>query len=104
MKTRFLSFMFCLCVFNCIANAHEYNDRIYVNSSEILIAKNGIFASIENVVYQVTAISHDSNGIFVSISDIIDPPQAWVCRKCGDPHFPWVPKCRCGQKKINNND
>lgn len=85
------------------------NDKIYVNSKDVMIAENGIFIHHDGAILLVDNIAFDGQGIYVSSSGMIDIPQhqTWICpnKNCLHANVPWNKTCsNCGRKAPNNKE
>jgi len=74
-------------------------DRLYVNSEDVVIDQNGIFVNFEGDVISVNTVSHDEQGLYLKFSEIkkLNDLKSWICKRCYNPNIPWRDECyRCG--------
>lgn len=96
MKISFYSLIIGLCTspvcWGC--EAGSLNGKFYISSESILIGENGIFAKVNEHIFQSDAIFSDENGIYMTDDHIItwicknghyvSPSQGNTCPKCKD--------------------
>jgi hypothetical protein len=63
-----------VCAFSTVFAVSEMDNlegKIYLDSRQIMVGDNGIFANLDGQITQIEGIFHDNEGLFFSISDTI---------------------------------
>lgn len=74
-------------------------EKIYIDSSQIVVDSGEIFVAHEGAVQPVGCIAKDEHGLFFTpqAAACINTPKAWTCSVCGYPNGFWRTGCiRCG--------
>jgi len=99
-----LSLFFCCLGINLHATQSQ---KIYINSSNIVIERTNIYVQLADDWFQTKALKSDEIGFFVSEKDIIScgsrvssMPQRWQCPYC---HHWWDMGEKCQNKDCPTN-
>ncbi len=90
--SAFLSLI--ICSFSNVFASSEMDNlegKIYLDSRQIMIGNNGIFANLDGQVIQIESIFYDNEGLYFSIPDTIIPKyNSWICpnKVCLHPNLP----------------
>lgn len=92
-------YLFLLLTIACAGYAHTYaQDRIYIDSNDVIIGDNGIFVKINGSVFQALGILRDEIGNFVFDYEI------WKCPQCDRDYPVYVDECPWHPKKKKKSD
>lgn len=95
-----------ICMGLTIISASNYaitEEKIYLDSSTIIIGNNGIFTKLNEEIVQLKSINHDQNGIYVDTSNVYPEILAWYCKTC-EKHRIWDPCQYCNSPAPKHND
>lgn len=98
MNKYLCAFLVTLCSYS---NNSYANEKIYVDSKDVMVADNGIYVKYDDNVLQTRSIVFDDNGIYFIPTDLNNDFdfQLWICpdKWCLHHNPAWYTKCsKCG--------
>ena len=79
--------------FACSCFAQAFNqDRIYINSKDVLIGDNGIFVNLNGHVMQINGLFKDEVGLYTE-NDLVPDLVSWYCITCEEHRLVWQDPC-----------
>ena len=100
---RFLILTVGLAILSLTAFKTEANleDKIYIDSHSVLVGSNGIFAKLDEEIFQIKSLNYDQSGPYINLSDIYPEVAAWYCTTCNK-HRVRHPCPGCGKEGPDN--
>jgi hypothetical protein len=77
----------------------KFSERLYVTPYDVSVTNKGIFVTYEGLLYLITGLHVDQNGIYFDSYDNPQAVEAWNCYNCYAQNTGSRPKkCRnCGE-------
>ena len=95
---KFLLKVICIMFLGCLyANHNEPEEKIYIQSDQVILDNSGIFVDLEGKEKKISALYRDATGLFI-LNDCVygecpcGHPAVNNCGECGVPNCPYY--CR----------